>query len=203
MDRAPGGTSRPVPPSFLRQFHKSWTAGGVTGRWTRVRRTEGGHVDVAPTDDPPAVIDDALLAQLVRDLADAVVIADTDGTIIFWNRGARPICSAGSRTRRSSVDGLDHPGAVAHESLGGLPPSDGVGADLLCGVCSRYQPFAGTERRCRWRSPFRCSSAMARPSRTRSPPFCATTHSDSSSDVTRALRQRGRWDPDKSKVKSG
>lgn len=33
----------------------------------------------------PPIVDDALLAELVRDLADAVVIADTDGTIIFWN----------------------------------------------------------------------------------------------------------------------
>ena len=32
--------------------------------------------------------DDLRLAQLVRDLADAVVIADADGTIVFWNRGA-------------------------------------------------------------------------------------------------------------------
>ena len=38
--------------------------------------------------DAPAGIDDARLAQLVRDLADAVVIADAAGTIVFWNGGA-------------------------------------------------------------------------------------------------------------------
>ena len=32
--------------------------------------------------------DDALLAALVRDLADAVVIADAGGTITFWNEAA-------------------------------------------------------------------------------------------------------------------
>lgn len=33
-------------------------------------------------------LDDALLAQLFRDLADAVVIADRSGTIVFWNDAA-------------------------------------------------------------------------------------------------------------------
>jgi PAS domain S-box-containing protein len=33
-------------------------------------------------------IDDATLAQLVRTLADAVLVADADGTIVFWNAGA-------------------------------------------------------------------------------------------------------------------
>src|SRR5687768_3313092 len=37
-------------------------------------------------DDPS--VDDDLLAQLVHVLADAVVIADRDGTIIFWNVAA-------------------------------------------------------------------------------------------------------------------
>ena len=32
--------------------------------------------------------DDALLAELVRGLADGVVIADADGTIVFWNDAA-------------------------------------------------------------------------------------------------------------------
>jgi PAS domain S-box-containing protein len=36
-------------------------------------------------DDP---VDDALLGELVRGLADAVVIADADGIITFWNRAA-------------------------------------------------------------------------------------------------------------------
>jgi PAS domain S-box-containing protein len=34
------------------------------------------------------VVDDAELAELVRGLADAVVIADRDGTITFWNGAA-------------------------------------------------------------------------------------------------------------------
>ena len=33
-------------------------------------------------------VSDEVLASLVRDLADAVVIADVEGTIIFWNEGA-------------------------------------------------------------------------------------------------------------------
>jgi PAS domain S-box-containing protein len=47
----------------------------------------------APRSDPGAEqtrlsVDDSLLAQLVRDLADAVVIADAEGSIVFWNRAA-------------------------------------------------------------------------------------------------------------------
>jgi PAS domain S-box-containing protein len=38
--------------------------------------------------DQLVTIDDALLATLVRNLADAVVIADADGTIAFWNEAA-------------------------------------------------------------------------------------------------------------------
>ena len=34
------------------------------------------------------LVEDSLLAQLVRDLADAVVIADAEGSIVFWNRAA-------------------------------------------------------------------------------------------------------------------
>ena len=34
------------------------------------------------------MIDDHLLAGLVRDMADAVLLADTDGTITFWNAAA-------------------------------------------------------------------------------------------------------------------
>jgi PAS domain S-box-containing protein len=37
------------------------------------------------------VISDAILADLVRRLADAVVIADRDGTITFWNDAASRI----------------------------------------------------------------------------------------------------------------
>lgn len=39
-------------------------------------------------DDPNWEPDDGQLAQLLRDLADAVVICDRDGTIVFWNRAA-------------------------------------------------------------------------------------------------------------------
>jgi PAS domain S-box-containing protein len=39
-------------------------------------------------DDAPLSVDDHVLAQLVRTLADAVVIADPDGTIAFWNDAA-------------------------------------------------------------------------------------------------------------------
>ncbi|MGD9998948.1 MAG: PAS domain S-box protein [Acidimicrobiia bacterium] len=38
--------------------------------------------------DEAAEPDDAALAQLVRDLADAVVICDRDGIITFWNHAA-------------------------------------------------------------------------------------------------------------------
>lgn len=33
-------------------------------------------------------VDDHVLARVVRDMADAVVIADADGTIVFWNEAA-------------------------------------------------------------------------------------------------------------------
>src|SRR5215218_1033356 len=42
-------------------------------------------IDLLADGDEP---DDHLLAQLVRDLSDAVVICDTTGTIVFWNRAA-------------------------------------------------------------------------------------------------------------------
>ena len=38
--------------------------------------------------DEPPLVTDAALARLVRDLADAVVIADADGIITFWNDAA-------------------------------------------------------------------------------------------------------------------
>jgi PAS domain S-box-containing protein len=40
---------------------------------------------------PPATLDDRVLAQLVRGLADAVVVADPMGTIVFWNAAATRI----------------------------------------------------------------------------------------------------------------
>lgn len=36
----------------------------------------------------PAEVDDRVLSQLVRDLADAVVVADPEGIIVFWNSAA-------------------------------------------------------------------------------------------------------------------
>jgi PAS domain S-box-containing protein len=39
-------------------------------------------------DDAALSVDDHVLAQLVRNLGDAVVIADADGTIAFWNDAA-------------------------------------------------------------------------------------------------------------------
>jgi PAS domain S-box-containing protein len=36
----------------------------------------------------PGLVDDAQLAQLLRDLADAVIVCDPAGTIVFWNRAA-------------------------------------------------------------------------------------------------------------------
>jgi PAS domain S-box-containing protein len=41
--------------------------------------------------DHAVAVDDAGLAQLVRDLADAVVICDAEGTITFWNQAATTI----------------------------------------------------------------------------------------------------------------
>jgi len=38
---------------------------------------------------PP--LDDRLLARLITELADAVVVADTDGTICFWNDAAERV----------------------------------------------------------------------------------------------------------------
>lgn len=41
--------------------------------------------------DQPVEIDDAVLAGLVRGLADAVIIADADGAIVFWNDAAERV----------------------------------------------------------------------------------------------------------------
>jgi PAS domain S-box-containing protein len=57
------------------------------------RRHQGDEGGEAPCfahllDDTSGTVDDRVLAQLVRDLADAVVIAGPDGTIAFWNDAA-------------------------------------------------------------------------------------------------------------------
>lgn len=46
---------------------------------------EAGRLAHAPADQP---VTDELLAGLVRELADAVIIADSDGRIVFWNAAA-------------------------------------------------------------------------------------------------------------------
>ena len=53
-------------------------------------RDEGGEAPCFAhlLDDAPGPLDDSVLAQLVRDFADAVVIADAGGTIVFWNAAA-------------------------------------------------------------------------------------------------------------------
>jgi PAS domain S-box-containing protein len=53
--------------------------------------------------DPAAEPSDRTLAQLLRDLGDAVVICDRDGAIVFWNRAATTLfgwsaLEAGSKT---------------------------------------------------------------------------------------------------------
>lgn len=50
---------------------------------------EGGEAPCsAHLFDQTLGVDDELLARLIRGLADAVVIADADGTIAFWNEAA-------------------------------------------------------------------------------------------------------------------
>lgn len=53
---------------------------------------EDTPVDRGPADDASSVageeLDDAQLAELVRTLADAVVVADPEGAITFWNDAA-------------------------------------------------------------------------------------------------------------------
>jgi PAS domain S-box-containing protein len=49
---------------------------------------EGGEAPCLAGLLDASTVDDQLLGQLVRDLADAVVIADADGTIVFWNAAA-------------------------------------------------------------------------------------------------------------------
>lgn len=50
-----------------------------------------GPVDAATSGSGTAWASDASLARLVRGLADAVIIADAAGTIVFWNAAAERI----------------------------------------------------------------------------------------------------------------
>ena len=62
------------------------TAGAIAAdRSSKDQHRKAGHMS-----DPPAAraMSDRALATLVRNLADAVVVADADGTITFWNRAA-------------------------------------------------------------------------------------------------------------------
>ena len=68
------------------------------------RVDEGGEAPCsAHLFDQPLEIDDELLASLLRGLADAVVIADTEGTIVFWNDAAEQLFgwAAGAAIGRS------------------------------------------------------------------------------------------------------
>ncbi len=50
---------------------------------------EGGEAPcLAPLLDQPVEVSDALLAAAVRELADAVVVADADGALVVWNAAA-------------------------------------------------------------------------------------------------------------------
>ena len=55
----------------------------------------------AGLDERPLTLDDGMLAQLVRGLADAVVIADRAGTIRLWNDAAEHLFGW-SAARRSA-----------------------------------------------------------------------------------------------------
>lgn len=46
------------------------------------------ETNVEARNPSPAFLDDSCLARLVRDLADAVIICDSSGDIIFWNEAA-------------------------------------------------------------------------------------------------------------------
>jgi PAS domain S-box-containing protein len=65
-----------------------------------VDRDEGGdpacwaHLDLAGAGTPEAaslVVDDAVLAAVVRGAGDGIVIADSEGRIVFWNAAAERI----------------------------------------------------------------------------------------------------------------
>ena len=65
---------------------------------TTVRRDRatGGRVSCHEMDPPPAHLDDHVLATLARSLADAVVVADASGTIVFWNEAAARVFGWGA-----------------------------------------------------------------------------------------------------------
>ncbi len=55
--------------------------------------------------EPPAELSPATLAALVADLADAVVVADPDGRIVFWNAAATRLFGfAAEEACRSTLD---------------------------------------------------------------------------------------------------
>jgi PAS domain S-box-containing protein len=56
-------------------------------------RDEGGEAPCFANllEQPPGALNDNALAQLLRRLADAVVVADPAGTIVFWNEAAARI----------------------------------------------------------------------------------------------------------------
>ncbi len=46
---------------------------------------------LTPNHNLPSPLDDAALAELVRNLSDGVIVANADGVIVFWNSGAERI----------------------------------------------------------------------------------------------------------------
>ena len=77
-------------------------------------------------------VDDATLARLVEAMADAVIVADTDGTIVYWNQAAERVFgwAAGDavgqsldliipeRQRRAHWDGYGRVMASGHTRYG-------------------------------------------------------------------------------------
>jgi PAS domain S-box-containing protein len=58
---------------------------------TRPGQSRGDDVEPSAPGPPRHTIDDSCLAQLVHDLADAVVVADAEGVIILWNEAATSV----------------------------------------------------------------------------------------------------------------
>lgn len=85
----------------------------------------GGEPDrFAHLVDQPVDVTDALLAHAVRRLDDAVVIADADGAIVFWNATAErvlgwrahPAPPAADRYRRETPPHFDRPSRTSVQS---------------------------------------------------------------------------------------